>query len=332
MFPTCRCEDWPMSRATYSGGNFAGKGGFGNSGDYDAENEDYREKKAEAKKLAEARALAKKLHEEAVKKHEEEVKRHEEEAAARKKKEEEEAKEHAEAVAKAKKEHAEAVAKRKAAEAAARKAAAEKKEEDAARAAAKKRAEEAAAKKKAHEEALAKQKAAAEAAAKKKQEFAAAKREAEVAPPACNWNIVDFYKPAGDGNKPPSSDNKKVLVEIVATSPEDAMKRAEALGSPIVSWNSETNKGYITTCAGGPEGLELIQWVTAHDKYGTYVELAQPGQYAGGCKVDSIPWTEKNSAKYGAWFSMIGSPGCFVGTAGWPAGIPVFTRPGKFGE
>lgn len=33
-FPTCRCEDWPKSRTSYSGGDFAGKGKFGDAGDY----------------------------------------------------------------------------------------------------------------------------------------------------------------------------------------------------------------------------------------------------------------------------------------------------------
>jgi len=34
MFPTCRCSDWPESRKSYSGGEFAGKGKFGDAGDY----------------------------------------------------------------------------------------------------------------------------------------------------------------------------------------------------------------------------------------------------------------------------------------------------------
>merc|ERR1719399_718976 len=33
-FPTCRCSDWPDSRASFSGGDFAGKGKFGDAGDY----------------------------------------------------------------------------------------------------------------------------------------------------------------------------------------------------------------------------------------------------------------------------------------------------------
>jgi len=32
--PTCRCSEWPDSRATYSGGDFAGKGKSGDAGDY----------------------------------------------------------------------------------------------------------------------------------------------------------------------------------------------------------------------------------------------------------------------------------------------------------
>lgn len=34
MFPTCRCKDWPKSRKSYSGGDFEGKGKFGDAGDY----------------------------------------------------------------------------------------------------------------------------------------------------------------------------------------------------------------------------------------------------------------------------------------------------------
>merc|ERR1719263_2374482 len=34
MFPNCRCEDWPKSRVSYSGGDFIGKGKFGDAGDY----------------------------------------------------------------------------------------------------------------------------------------------------------------------------------------------------------------------------------------------------------------------------------------------------------
>merc|ERR1719265_2639485 len=33
-FPTCRCKDWPSTRPSYSGGKFAGKGKFGDAGDY----------------------------------------------------------------------------------------------------------------------------------------------------------------------------------------------------------------------------------------------------------------------------------------------------------
>merc|ERR1719277_739322 len=33
-FPTCRCSDWPEARASYSGGDFADKGKFGDAGDY----------------------------------------------------------------------------------------------------------------------------------------------------------------------------------------------------------------------------------------------------------------------------------------------------------
>jgi len=33
-FPTCRCSDWPKLRASYSGGDFAGKGKAGDAGDY----------------------------------------------------------------------------------------------------------------------------------------------------------------------------------------------------------------------------------------------------------------------------------------------------------
>merc|ERR1719440_641035 len=33
-FPTCRCADWPEARASFSGGDFAGKGKFGDAGDY----------------------------------------------------------------------------------------------------------------------------------------------------------------------------------------------------------------------------------------------------------------------------------------------------------
>jgi hypothetical protein len=33
-FPTCRCADWPEARTSYSGGEFEGKGKFGDVGDY----------------------------------------------------------------------------------------------------------------------------------------------------------------------------------------------------------------------------------------------------------------------------------------------------------
>jgi len=33
-FPTCRCEQWPEERTSFSGGEFAGKGKFGDAGDY----------------------------------------------------------------------------------------------------------------------------------------------------------------------------------------------------------------------------------------------------------------------------------------------------------
>ena len=33
-FPGCRCADWPTSRASFSSGDFAGKGTYGDSGDY----------------------------------------------------------------------------------------------------------------------------------------------------------------------------------------------------------------------------------------------------------------------------------------------------------
>lgn len=33
-FPGCRCKHWPASRASYSGGDFASKGQFGDAGDY----------------------------------------------------------------------------------------------------------------------------------------------------------------------------------------------------------------------------------------------------------------------------------------------------------
>jgi len=34
MFPTCRCAHWPESRKSFSGGEYAGKGGLGDKGDY----------------------------------------------------------------------------------------------------------------------------------------------------------------------------------------------------------------------------------------------------------------------------------------------------------
>ena len=33
-FPTCRCADWPEARTSYSGGEFEGKGKYGDVGDY----------------------------------------------------------------------------------------------------------------------------------------------------------------------------------------------------------------------------------------------------------------------------------------------------------
>lgn len=33
-FPACRCKEWPEARASFMGGNFAGKGKFGDVGDY----------------------------------------------------------------------------------------------------------------------------------------------------------------------------------------------------------------------------------------------------------------------------------------------------------
>mmetsp|Transcript_3220 Transcript_3220/g.7726 ORF Transcript_3220/g.7726 Transcript_3220/m.7726 type:complete len:112 (-) Transcript_3220:128-463(-) len=32
--PGCRCEDWPEARVSYSGGEFEGKGKYGDVGDY----------------------------------------------------------------------------------------------------------------------------------------------------------------------------------------------------------------------------------------------------------------------------------------------------------
>merc|ERR1719181_2729214 len=33
-YPGCRCEDWPEARKSFSTGDFAGKGTFGDAGDY----------------------------------------------------------------------------------------------------------------------------------------------------------------------------------------------------------------------------------------------------------------------------------------------------------
>mmetsp|Transcript_76219 Transcript_76219/g.227179 ORF Transcript_76219/g.227179 Transcript_76219/m.227179 type:complete len:92 (+) Transcript_76219:71-346(+) len=33
-FPDCRCASWPAARSTYSGGEFKGKGKYGDVGDY----------------------------------------------------------------------------------------------------------------------------------------------------------------------------------------------------------------------------------------------------------------------------------------------------------
>eukprot|EP00928_Gymnodinium_smaydae_P001928 TRINITY_DN10690_c0_g2_i1.p2 TRINITY_DN10690_c0_g2~~TRINITY_DN10690_c0_g2_i1.p2 ORF type:complete len:104 (-),score=19.44 TRINITY_DN10690_c0_g2_i1:84-395(-) len=33
-FPECRCAEWPVSRKSYSGGEFKSKGKFGDVGDY----------------------------------------------------------------------------------------------------------------------------------------------------------------------------------------------------------------------------------------------------------------------------------------------------------
>jgi len=38
-FPGCRCEDWPESRKSFSTGDFAGKGTFGDAGDYSKKGE-----------------------------------------------------------------------------------------------------------------------------------------------------------------------------------------------------------------------------------------------------------------------------------------------------
>merc|ERR1719391_393288 len=32
--PGCRCEDWPATRVSYSGGDYKGKGKYGDVGDY----------------------------------------------------------------------------------------------------------------------------------------------------------------------------------------------------------------------------------------------------------------------------------------------------------
>jgi hypothetical protein len=35
MYPVCRCHNWPAARETFSDGkHFAGKGKFGDAGDY----------------------------------------------------------------------------------------------------------------------------------------------------------------------------------------------------------------------------------------------------------------------------------------------------------
>merc|ERR1719271_2006189 len=34
MFPECKCSSWPEARTSYSGGDFVGKGSFGDKGDY----------------------------------------------------------------------------------------------------------------------------------------------------------------------------------------------------------------------------------------------------------------------------------------------------------
>jgi len=36
MFPTCRCSNWAPQRKSFTGGDFAGKGGLGDKGDYKA--------------------------------------------------------------------------------------------------------------------------------------------------------------------------------------------------------------------------------------------------------------------------------------------------------
>merc|ERR1719335_1030044 len=38
-FPGCRCEEWPESRKSFSTGDFAGKGTFGDAGDYSKKGE-----------------------------------------------------------------------------------------------------------------------------------------------------------------------------------------------------------------------------------------------------------------------------------------------------
>merc|ERR1719265_331108 len=39
-FPNRRCEDWPESRTSFSTGDFAGKGQFGDQGDYGQKKEE----------------------------------------------------------------------------------------------------------------------------------------------------------------------------------------------------------------------------------------------------------------------------------------------------
>mmetsp|Transcript_2893 Transcript_2893/g.8659 ORF Transcript_2893/g.8659 Transcript_2893/m.8659 type:complete len:99 (-) Transcript_2893:107-403(-) len=36
-FPDCRCSSWPTARTSYSGGEFQGKGKYGDVGDYSRE-------------------------------------------------------------------------------------------------------------------------------------------------------------------------------------------------------------------------------------------------------------------------------------------------------
>lgn len=58
MFPTCRCKDWPKSRKSYSGGEFAGKGKFGDAGDYSKEEVSGRFMQLPTKKTSFAKAAA----------------------------------------------------------------------------------------------------------------------------------------------------------------------------------------------------------------------------------------------------------------------------------